>query len=477
MNFLITIFFSFIYKNTGIGFFNNSRCSYIFIGFNHIIPFSTKKLFGSITFFFLLFASTLQAQTITGQVVGDTSASPLTGVNVFIDGTNQGTITDENGQFSLKIERFPVAITFSYLGYQSKTVTLTILPEVPLSIFLNKKDLFLSEITVTDKIKIDTVYDTDYSVVDYEFYDKALILLIFKNSIDKYSLLVLKENGQQGHELPLKDYQPEKLYKSCLGGIYLLTSVNAWQIYLSEQERLQLAHRTPILEFEALFFDCVGANKDWVYFAQDLHANQMRHYYAFPRSGSREIRHILTIADFKKVMQLEDEYRFQTLRAYVAEAHKNGSVEESVYPSNKVPPNMKMEDAAFVNRVIYPPIFVPLFVTDEELVVFDHANSLLTKVSNDGDNRQSIDIAYHKDKKWKKQIIFDDLTERAFTLYDTKWGLALAEINLESGETLKPKELDRSFIDNIKVHNGFVYFTFSNPLKNDTSRRLEKIRL
>lgn len=61
---------------------------------------------------------------VGGSVV-DESGIPLVGVTVLLVGTNQGTITDIDGQFSLTIptelKRF--ALQFSYVGYESETRT------------------------------------------------------------------------------------------------------------------------------------------------------------------------------------------------------------------------------------------------------------------------------------------------------------------------------------------------------------------
>ncbi|MBN1144830.1 MAG: carboxypeptidase-like regulatory domain-containing protein [Bacteroidales bacterium] len=59
--------------------------------------------------------------TITGRVV-DVQGQPLTGVNVMFKGSNQGTVTDMNGYFSLQPAGDNVVLALSYVGYNALEV-------------------------------------------------------------------------------------------------------------------------------------------------------------------------------------------------------------------------------------------------------------------------------------------------------------------------------------------------------------------
>ncbi|GAA5225344.1 TonB-dependent receptor [Membranihabitans marinus] len=60
---------------------------------------------------------------VEGQVV-DQSGEPLIGVNVLVKGTNNGTATDFNGNFSLQNVNENAVLVFSYIGYQSKETSI-----------------------------------------------------------------------------------------------------------------------------------------------------------------------------------------------------------------------------------------------------------------------------------------------------------------------------------------------------------------
>ena len=61
--------------------------------------------------------SSVQGVTISGQVVAASDNSPLPGVNVFEKGTQNGTITDINGNYTLTVSGSSAILVFSYVGF------------------------------------------------------------------------------------------------------------------------------------------------------------------------------------------------------------------------------------------------------------------------------------------------------------------------------------------------------------------------
>ena len=66
-----------------------------------------------------------QDYRLRGRVLDNQTGEPLVAANIEIAGTYRGTISNENGRFQLEIDRFPVDLIISYIGYQTKTVRLT----------------------------------------------------------------------------------------------------------------------------------------------------------------------------------------------------------------------------------------------------------------------------------------------------------------------------------------------------------------
>jgi len=81
-----------------------------------------------------------QERIVTG-TVKDKSGEPITGANILIKGTTEGTSTDVNGAFSIKPTEGSVLV-FSFIGYTSQ------------------------EIIVGSQTKIDVVLDEDLKTLD-----------------------------------------------------------------------------------------------------------------------------------------------------------------------------------------------------------------------------------------------------------------------------------------------------------------------
>jgi len=70
----------------------------------------------------LCFSLIARAQTLKGKIVDEVTGETLIGANIIIKGTENGTVTDFDGAFELRVPGFPITLTISYLGYKSKDV-------------------------------------------------------------------------------------------------------------------------------------------------------------------------------------------------------------------------------------------------------------------------------------------------------------------------------------------------------------------
>ena len=59
---------------------------------------------------------------ITGKVIDATNGEPLPGVNILIEGTTTGTVTNTEGKYSLEVTTPNAVLVFSYVGYMLQKV-------------------------------------------------------------------------------------------------------------------------------------------------------------------------------------------------------------------------------------------------------------------------------------------------------------------------------------------------------------------
>ncbi len=89
----------------------------------------------------------LDGQLIRGQVLSSEDGQPLPGVNVVLQGTSEGTVTDVNGKYQVAVEAINPTLVFSFVGFQTKAVPVGNQKEV--NINLGPDLTQLSEVVVT----------------------------------------------------------------------------------------------------------------------------------------------------------------------------------------------------------------------------------------------------------------------------------------------------------------------------------------
>ncbi len=87
-----------------------------------------KKLITSIQavllLFFISYAAVAQT-TVSGKVTDGDGGEPLVGVNIVIEGTVKGTVTNIDGTYSLKINEVPTRLIFSMIGFATQKLDVT----------------------------------------------------------------------------------------------------------------------------------------------------------------------------------------------------------------------------------------------------------------------------------------------------------------------------------------------------------------
>ncbi len=111
------------------------------------------------SFFFLvliILGAKLLAQDITGivgtKIEGSTEISTLPGATVVFKGTTTGTITNMDGVYHLlNIEPGKYELSFSFMGYQTKTIAVTVTERSTqnLDVILEPESMSIKEVTVT----------------------------------------------------------------------------------------------------------------------------------------------------------------------------------------------------------------------------------------------------------------------------------------------------------------------------------------
>lgn len=99
------------------------------------------------TFFFLLFITNLLAQTYTSIIADELTKQPIAYANVGILGKNIGTVSNDNGWFTIEAKNLNDTLKISFIGYASLVNTFQILQTTD-TIYLSKTIVDLKEIVI-----------------------------------------------------------------------------------------------------------------------------------------------------------------------------------------------------------------------------------------------------------------------------------------------------------------------------------------
>lgn len=89
----------------------------------------------------------LQQQKVTGTITDAATSEPLVGVNVVLEGTTIGVMTDINGKYSLDVPNLSGTLRITYIGYVSRSIPINGMREI--NVVLESDLMALEEVVVT----------------------------------------------------------------------------------------------------------------------------------------------------------------------------------------------------------------------------------------------------------------------------------------------------------------------------------------
>lgn len=129
-----------------------------------------------------------QSSEITGKILDANSGESLPSATILIEGTYRGTISNPDGDFSIRVDRLPVTLQVRYIGYQTAKVEITEENRFQVTISMEKAVTEMDEIVVTDR-------DPGLSIMERVIARKQLWRSELKNyRVDAYTRQVLSND-------------------------------------------------------------------------------------------------------------------------------------------------------------------------------------------------------------------------------------------------------------------------------------------
>lgn len=414
-----------------------------------------------LVFIFTAFAAQAQTTvTIMGKVTDRESNKVLSEANLTIEGTSKGTSTDKNGEYTLRyVHRKPIKLVVSYLGYeewdmiidgevlkQAKNDTLR------LDIKLESAAVLLNTFSLSGDI--DTVFGSEQlSVEDFEFHEEYYVILVYEKTLKKGSKLVLADRKQQiisSYTIPKEAIE---LFKDFTGTINVVCKGAVYRVEVLEDELL--LYPRDMAEFNYLIrpvIDTLGAG---LYFT-DYHPD-------FPAANYFYDDEELDTA--KLVHAVKDEFMMELFRSEYKYLEPRGKIAARDLADQY---NIDKEVAAailsgFANSLYYKPVYAPMFVVNDTVLVFDHYKSLIFRYDDEHDLIDSVGITYHTDQKtlkWEEQLITDEYNDKVYAVFSRNGYTYLKMLDPNTGEVVKTFKFTFKYAGRIHIKNDFVYYVY-----------------
>jgi len=94
-----------------------------------------------------------QNVSLSGTITDNSNNEPLVGATVFIKSTSKGTTADINGKYHIYVPAGQYEFTYSFMGYESQTKTITIDKNKKVNVSLVPSSRSIAEVTVTSENK------------------------------------------------------------------------------------------------------------------------------------------------------------------------------------------------------------------------------------------------------------------------------------------------------------------------------------
>jgi len=404
-----------------------------------------KKLkYYNLLFVLILMHNVLFAQNgyvISGHVIDKETGNPVYNVNILEKNTKNGTTTNNNGFFFIKVNKLPTNLGFSHVVY--KKVNFECKNSASINIQMQKKVDSLPEVNVLAHKIVNLVEKKFFDVVDYEFYGENILLLAYsyKDIVNPW-LIMINNNGDTLFRTP--SYKEGNFYRDCLGNIHLVSKDFAYQIFIEDQQ-INLLYPANPDTFYKILNPCVTVINNKYFLKQWSSHNQVLSYSMVNANDSTK-KNVKVISDKRALRMLSDRNRFYSMGVSL--------------PTDA--------DLRFEEMCFFAPIFAPMVKLKTQIAVFNFVDSKIELFEENGVPVKQIPIDFHKLKGWREEIFADEITGKAYSLFKINGISKLCEISLETGEIINENIIPNfKYIENIKVRNGFVYFLYriNSPLE------------
>ncbi len=402
-----------------------------------------------------------------GKILDSSTSKPIANATILTENTG-GATTRRNGTFEINLSDYPVILKISHLSYHPVEIIINSHLQSGMNIYLKAKTLKLDVVEVRGE-RIKRYYqDKLFYLIDYDFIEDDICLIGYENNNLSLGRVLLMNQAEDTLAYLPADH-PKRVYRDVFDNLHLITKDSVYQLYYYQPEFYQLypSHRdeVPIDLFQLKF---VSGPK--FLFKQTSDGGQAHEYYYIDTiSKTRE--------DLKTVYN-NDLYKSSTMAVrYTPPIGKlPGRAESRDMTTGSMEDLRDIYEAMVYDiSIIHRPIYSLVFPKDTGFIIVDLVNNQINHFSEEFEFTEAVQTNFPEHKQIQKLVIQDPITLKLYWIHYKGSKVLLSEFDLYTGEITSILETPSfPFIENIKIRNGIIWFTYQ-PRLGETVRSLYRM--
>jgi hypothetical protein len=424
-----------------------------------------------------------QSLKLNGTLLDQHTRTPVPNAHLKIRSSLQGAVTGPDGAFSLAFGALPSIVDVTCIGYEAVSLEISTIPGAPRTIYLKPKTYLLDPVTVSDKQAVILYKDEDYSVLDFDFLDNNLMIIVFRNQLKRAEIILMTTGGDTLDVAPVPSSPAQAFYKDALSNIHYITKRNeAFQaVYDPVQNRLTFPFRTSYDTIKKFLggYRFLQGNRLW--FQEDSPNGFMTAvgYYS-QKDGKRSIRRSNDLKGMKTFYS--ESWFYHTDRPVLDPIDENERRAVDV-------------DAVAYKQFFWEKGCGELFRTsDTSMAFFNFCENRIELLDEDGQPESMSSIGFHlgnsdrfiaslaesisggNDWNWNSTLIQDAVFQRIYAVFTHNGYVRLKSIDLQTGALTPSAEIPFEFPEKIRIFKGEVYFLYRGAGEYE-NRKLCKMAL
>lgn len=309
-------------------------------------------------------------------------------------------------------------------------------------LLMHRKDNTLAAFEVTGNIQPDTIISSPvWMIKDYVFWGDSIWLLTWDKRPDRCMLRLFDQQNRELKSYKLQD-QAERFFKDAAGTIYLecLSSVYLVSMYMLSSIRTDDYYsgirRVPVMNDSAMVYST------WRYDRPEFA------YLKLDRKGNYDT--VLTVQD-KHLRDLYfAEFKFLSFKDQTEIKRRCRRTGEDQY-------DLAAAFTGFTRSIWWHPLYSPMMKQNEQFETFDHYRDSLMIFDDRIQRSNQVNMKFHEDKSYQKQLIQDETTGEVYALY-LRLGVSwLKNLSNKSDEEFR---LTHRYVDKIKIKDHQVFYLY-----------------